>query len=219
MSTLVNLDPALGLTTSDTWDPPPPVEYGRSFNFPSGIDVGLNGTTGQASSGLYTVNVFDFFGDVPFIERYEVTYTPVDYTRYRTDYLGCQGNVLQPASDWFSGSIYSQQTASVTTSTVPQVITFEFASWNNNISYVDPPTADVVTPQDAIVVKADNVIIDVFQINKIDENSGSCAGAAGVGTQFISKQANLGTNLSIKLFDGANIVYDDYLTVSKVLLP
>ena len=49
MSTLVNLDPALGLTTSDTWDPPPPVEYGRQFS------AGGGGISGTPFQGGYTI--------------------------------------------------------------------------------------------------------------------------------------------------------------------
>jgi len=68
MSILVNLDPALGLTTSDTWDPPPRIEYGRLSFDPGGgtialptvdFTVGVPATVGLTSTSTTRSQVCD----------------------------------------------------------------------------------------------------------------------------------------------------------------
>lgn len=216
MSELVNINPAIGLTQSDTWDPPPPVEYGRSFNF-GGTNLGDNGTVGQAAAGSYVLTLPDWLGDPPAIDEYEVYYEPYTYTKFDTQY-NCDGSVATSAQDWYASDSHTAQRATVTTATIPTAFTFEFTDWQN--SYSCTGTApDVVTAIDAVNLKADNVSVDIYQQNKVDEFLDPGLNPAGIPTQIQRKQLNLIGSIRVELRLGGQIMFQDYIRPSQILIP
>ena len=151
MSTLVNLDPALGLTTSDTWDPPPHIEYGRQSNGGSG---GLSGTPFQ---GGYTITM-------PTSSNAFVTLETDVWVNYWSQNDQCDFcdigsghvKVLDP-SPWaitFSGPVgfFTEST-----STLPTIVTVEFSTWKDPYITCGSAGPDVVTNINAAVVKFDGV--------------------------------------------------------------
>ena len=216
MSTLVNLDPALGLTTSDTWDPPPPIEYGRTFSY-GGINLGDYGTVGQAAVGQYLLTLPDFLGDPPQIDEYEIYYEPVRYTKF-AEQLNCDGTVLSPAQDWYASDSFSAQLVNVTTNIIPTTISFNFVDWFNSYE-CSGNSADIITTINAIDIQADSSSISIFTQDKIQEFLDPGLNPAGIPTQIQRKQCNLSRSIRITLKESGFTVFEDYIKPSVILIP
>ena len=164
-----------------------------------GSDTGTQGETGTAAAGSYTLNLPDFAGDPPFIEKYEIYIEANEYEKHEDLFLCSDGSLTSPATDW---TIISNdaRTTEVVTNTLPSTFTFTFTDWENSLDCAAPTAPDVITPQDAVTVKADGTTVDVLQKNKIEEFWGD--GGVG-GVQAKRKQWNLG-RISIYCYDDVN---------------
>lgn len=216
-SELVTISPAIGLSSSDTWNPPLPVEIGRTYSF-GGINLGDNGTVGQAASGSYLLTLPNWFGDAPPIDEYEISYGPVVYSKF-SDQLNCDGTVAVAGEDWYVSDSLQHQTVTVSATTIPTTIKFNFIDWFDSYE-CSGNSADIITAVNAIDIEADSTSISIFTQNKIEEFLDPGQNPAGIPKQIKRKQCNLvGRSIRITFKQSGSTVFEDYIDPSVILIP
>jgi hypothetical protein len=222
MSTIVTINPAIGLTSSQTYDPPPPVEYGRDFTFGNGFDVGIRDPypqpdgmdfriTGTASPGKYVIKMPEYVGNIlgdpydytPTITSYRIYADHSKYQQWAGHYLcAAPGStpVYQSGQDWkydtdFGARIIDK---TIATATVPSTIVLDYEKWRHDISVCTGSNTDseTSTPKTVITVTVDGSNFDTLERDETTHNYG------GVGTGSVRYSQFQCIDFYIELFNG-----------------